>query len=101
MRDHARSIWEAAVEAVKPAPLVQQALAAPALAELVRAAPRIVVVGAGKAGAAMGAAVEAALAAHLDKIDGCINIPAGSEVPLRKIRLHAARPAGSNHPTEA
>lgn len=89
------------MEAVKPAPLVQQALAEPTLAEALRTAPRIVVVGAGKAGAAMSAAVETALAPQLDKIEGLVNIPAGSELPLRKIRLHAARPAGSNHPTEA
>lgn len=101
MRDHARSIWEAAVAAVKPAPLVHQALAAPALAATLRAAPRIIVVGAGKAGAAMSAAVETALAPQLDKIEGLVNVPAGSEALLRKIRLHAARPAGSNHPTEA
>src|SRR5262245_30498624 len=101
MRDHARSIWEAAVAAVKPGPLVRQALAEPALAEALHAAPRIVVGGAGKAGAAMSAAVEEALAPHLDKIEGLVNVPAGSEVPLKKIRLHAARPAGSNHPTEA
>ena len=101
MRDHALSIWEAAVAAVKPGPLVRQALAEPALAEALHAAPRIVVVGAGKAGAAMSAAVEEALAPHLDKIEGLVNVPAGSEVPLKKIRLHAARPAGSNHPTEA
>ncbi|MCI0681390.1 MAG: DUF4147 domain-containing protein [Gemmataceae bacterium] len=101
MRNDARDIWEAAVAAVKPAPLIEQALAEPTLAESLQAAPRIIVVGAGKAGAAMSAAVEAALAAQLDKIDGFVNVPAGSEIPLRKIHLHAARPAASNHPTDA
>lgn len=97
MRDHARSIWDAAVAAVRPEPLVRQALLS--LGVTLDAARRILVVGAGKAGAAMSAAVESTLAKHLDKIEGFVNIPAGSELPLRKIRLHAARPAGSNHPT--
>jgi hydroxypyruvate reductase/glycerate 2-kinase len=97
MRDYARAIWDAAVAAVRPEPLVRQALLS--LGVTVGAARRVLVVGAGKAGAAMSAAVESTLAAHLDKIEGFVNIPAGSEIPLRKIRLHAARPAGSNHPT--
>lgn len=101
MRDHARDIWNVAVAAVKPEPLMRQALADPALAAFLKTARRIVVVGAGKAGSAMSAAVESNLTPLLDKIEGVVNVPAGSEVPLRKIRLHAARPAGSNHPTEA
>jgi hydroxypyruvate reductase/glycerate 2-kinase len=101
MRDHARSIWDAAVAAVKPGPLVAEALAEPALAAALRAARRIIVVGAGKAGSAMSAAVESSLTSLLATLEGIVNVPAGSEVPLRKIRLHAARPAGSNHPTEA
>src|SRR5262245_33902785 len=101
MRDHARSIWEAAVAAVKPGPLVAEALAEPALAAALRTARRIIVVGAGKAGAAMSAAVESNLTPLLDKIEGVVNVPAGSEVALRKIRLNAARPTGSNQPTEA
>ncbi len=101
MHEHARSIWDAAVAAAKPAPLVAEALAEPTLATALRAARRIVVVGAGKAGAAMSAALEAVLVPLLDKIDGFVNVPAGSEVTLKKIRLHAARATGSNHPTEA
>jgi hydroxypyruvate reductase/glycerate 2-kinase len=97
MRDHARSIWDAAVAAVRPEPLVRQALMP--LGATLDAARRILVVGAGKAGAAMSAAVESTLAKHLDKIEGFVNVPGGSEIPLRKIRLHAARTAGSNHPT--
>jgi hydroxypyruvate reductase/glycerate 2-kinase len=62
-------------------------------------APRILVVGAGKAGAAMSAAVEAALPDSLDRVGGLVNVPAGAVRPLRAIRLHAARPTGSNQPT--
>lgn len=101
MREHARSIWQAAVDAVKPEPLVRQALADPALGigAALRQAARILVLGTGKAGSAMSAAVEAALTDQLDRLDGLVNVPAGSLLPLKKIRLHPARPAGSNQPT--
>jgi glycerate 2-kinase len=101
MRVQARAIWDAAVAAVKPEALVRQALAEPALAAALAAAPRIVIVGAGKAGAAMSAAVESALSPLLNKVVGWVNVPAGSEVALQRIHLHAARPPGSNHPTPA
>jgi hydroxypyruvate reductase/glycerate 2-kinase len=55
--------------------------------------------GGGKAGAAMSAAVETALAGFAGRIDGLVNVPADAVRVLRHIRLHAARPAGSNHPT--
>jgi hydroxypyruvate reductase/glycerate 2-kinase len=47
----------------------------------------------------MAAAVEAALPDQLDRISGLINVPAETVRPLQAIRLHAARPAGTNHPT--
>ncbi len=98
---HARDIWQAAVDAVRPEPLVRHALADEALGigRAVRAAPHILVLGAGKAGAAMAAAVEEALADVIDRVRGIVNVPAESVRPLRRIRLHAARPAGSNQPT--
>src|ERR1043166_3190608 len=99
LRVDARAIWQAAVAAVRPAPLVNRALADPSLASALRAAPRILVLGAGKAGAAMAAAVEAALPDLLGWIEGIVNVPAELGRPLRRIRLHAARPAGSNQPT--
>ncbi len=101
LRQHARAIWQAAVDAVRPEPLVRQALTNESLGigPALRAAPRILVLGAGKAGAAMAAAVEDALADVLDRVDGIVNVPAESVRPLRRIRLHAARPAGSNQPT--
>lgn len=59
--------------------------------------------GAGKAGAAMAAAVEAALANRLDRIEGIVNVPADAipshTLPARRIRLNAARPAAINFPT--
>jgi glycerate 2-kinase len=101
VREHARTIWQAAVDAVKPEPLVRAALAEPGVAAALAAAPRILVLGAGKAGAAMSAAVETALAARLDQLEGLVNVPAGATAPLRKITLNAARPAASNQPTPA
>ncbi len=101
LRDHARRIWQAAVDAVRPEDLVPRALAEPALARALADAHRILVVGGGKAGAAMSAAVEAVLADRLDRVEGIVNVPADAVRPLRRIRLHAARPAASNHPTAA
>lgn len=64
---------------------------------------RIVVVGAGKAGAGMAAGVEAALGTDLveAKVAGWVNVPSDCVRPLRRIILHAARPAGLNEPTAA
>jgi hydroxypyruvate reductase/glycerate 2-kinase len=102
MRREAQAIWQAAVDAARPQRLVQAAFAdsASSLSSLVRAAPRVLVIGAGKAGAAMSAAVEDCLPDCLDRMDGLVNVPAEILRPLRAIRLHAARPAGANEPTE-
>jgi glycerate 2-kinase len=99
LRLHARQIWDAAVEAVRPAPLVRDAL--DGLAGMLAGAPRILVLGAGKAGAAMADAVEAALASSLNRVEGIVNVPADAVKPLRKIRLNPARPAATNFPTAA
>jgi len=103
LRDHARLIWQAAVDAVRPEDLVPAALADSSLGLLhAVASPRqILVVGAGKAGAAMAAAVEKVLAHDLDRLEGFVNVPAETVRPLQAIRLHAARPAGTNQPTAA
>src|SRR5262249_12459293 len=42
--------------------------------------------------------LENALSNSLHLVEGLVNVPADSVSPLRKIRLHAGRPAGSNHP---
>src|SRR5436309_1078973 len=67
------------------------------LREAVARSNRILVVGAGKAGAAMAEALEAALGEHVDKVTGIVNVPADAVRPLQRIALHAARPAASNH----
>lgn len=99
LRQQAQDIWKAAVDAVRPAPLLRAALDEPRLQSVLTSARRVVVVGAGKAGAAMSAAVEEGLADLGDRLTGVVNVPADTVVPLPRIRLHAARPAGSNQPT--
>jgi glycerate 2-kinase len=114
-REHALELFRAAVDAVRPEPLVRAALEGGALDR----APRVLVVGAGKAGAGMAAGLEAALAHRLDSVEGLINVPAwwplspslasqsqgtgpeGVSADLKRVRLHAARPAGANEPTAA
>lgn len=96
-REHALELFRAAVDAVRPEPLVRAALEGPALDR----APRVLVVGAGKAGAGMAAGLEAALAHRLDSVSGLINVPEGVRAELKRVRLHAARPAGANEPTAA
>src|SRR5438128_3332988 len=98
-RDHALAIWQAAVVAARPADLLRLAVAEPALQAAIQSAPRLIVVGGGKAGAAMSAAVESLLAEHLQRIEGAVNVPAELVRPLQRIRLQAARPAGTNQPT--
>jgi hydroxypyruvate reductase/glycerate 2-kinase len=100
-REQAQAIWEAGVASVRPRDLIPATFADSALPvrEAVRNARRIIVIGAGKAGAAMSAALEEALPEYLDRIEGIVNVPAELCRPLRRIRLHPARRAGSNHPT--
>jgi glycerate 2-kinase len=96
----ALTIWHAAVDAVRPGDLIPAHVRGDRrLQEAIAKAKRILVVGAGKAGAAMAGALEAALGDQLDKVTGIVNVPADAVRPLKRIELHAARPAGSNHPT--
>ena len=66
-------------------------------------AVRILVVGAGKAGAGMAAGFESAIGPELlEQTSGLINVPADCvDWPTVRIELHAARPAGLNEPTQA
>jgi glycerate 2-kinase len=98
-RRAAEQIWRAAVGAVRPQTLMVKFLTGSYLAPLLEDTRRIIVVGAGKAGAAMAEGVEQALAPHLDRVSGWINVPAGAVRPLQAIHLHAARPDGHNYPT--
>lgn len=101
LREHARTIWQAAVDAANPFELVRNALTTSGtpLQAAVQHAERIIVVGGGKAGTAMAAGVEAALANRLDRVVGVVNVPRETVRTLSAIELHAARPAGVNYPT--
>src|SRR5205823_7090954 len=84
LRDHARTIWQSAVDAADPRQLVRDALKDPALPlqQALAGARRILVAGAGKAGAAMCLGVEEALdEAALGKLEGIVNVPDFSEPP--------------------
>ncbi len=110
LRNDAEVIWQAGVEAVDSARLVRKAIRRTdttlticgheiSFAEV----GRLVVVGAGKAGAGMAQGFEAAVGETVlrDLVSGWVNVPADCVRPLQKIHLHAARPAGLNEPTSA
>ncbi len=101
MRQHAIDIWTAGVDAVRPRPLVVQAISMLPTAdrEAIVSAPLVLVVGCGKAGAEMAAGVEETFALRLEDLHGLVNVPAGSNTELKRIRLHTARPVASNFPT--
>ena len=113
--DSALGIWRSGVEAVLPEKLVETRLAfsgAPGGAAAVTidgehfslpAGARVIVVGMGKAGGAMAAGAEKALAPLIEtgRLSGWVNLPANALCPLRAVHAHAGRPAGLNEPTEA
>ena len=111
LRRDALRIWQAGVDAVRSERLVRDALRVEGRTLVVAdeqlsldAIGRIVVVGAGKAGAGMAAAVEEALGPRLaeeKQLAGWVNVPEDCVRPLERIRLHGARPAGVNEPTPA
>jgi len=114
LRRDALKIWQAGVDAVRSERLVGESfrVEGPDLIvgdERLRldAVGRIVVVGAGKAGAGMAAAVEEALGPRLceeKELRGWVNVPEDCVRPFlskSRIHLHGARPPGVNEPTPA
>jgi len=108
LSEDARAIWSAGVAAVHAQRLIRTAVRIEDHDLVVcghRLARdqvgRVVVVGAGKAGAGMAAGVEQALAEGdwADKLEGWVNVPADCVRPSPRIHLHAARPPGLNEPT--
>lgn len=110
-REHALHIWHAGLDAVRSERLMRDAVRlegdmlfiADEAIDL-RQVRRIAVVGAGKAGAGMAAALEAILGPEIATakgLHGWVNVPDDCVRPLRCIHLHGARPAGMNEPTEA
>ena len=109
LREQARAIWEAGVAAVASDRLVSNVVSCDSRtlsvcgeSFAVDSLDRIIVLGTGKAGAGMASAIEAALGEELvgAKVIGWVNVPSDCFRPLRRIVLHAARPAGVNEPTE-
>ncbi len=109
LRRDVERIWRAGLEAVRSDRLVAGACASTARCSgsktsrsIWRAFGRIVVVGAGKAGAGMAAGFEQALGRQwlaTKQVAGWINVPADCLRPLERLHLHPARPAGVNEPT--
>jgi hydroxypyruvate reductase len=109
LRADALGIWQAGVDAVRSDRLVETQVRVEgeqlwigeesvALSDV----RRIVVVGAGKAGAGMAQGLEAALGPRVlaeKQVSGWVNVPADCVRPLQCIHLHAARPPGVNEPT--
>jgi len=110
LRRDALRIWQAGVEAVRSDRLVRAHLRVEGRTLAIGdqrldldSIGRIAVVGAGKAGAAMAAAVEEALGPRVmdqKHFVGWVNVPEDCVRPLRRIHLHAARPPGINEPTQ-
>lgn len=105
----ALAIWHAGVEAVDSSRLVQNAVQR--LGDTLKIGEvsidlgtidRIIVVGAGKAGAGMARGIEAALGPDIvdEKVEGWVNVPGDCVEELQRIKLHGARPPGLNEPTE-
>ena len=108
LREQAEAIWSAGVAAVDSAALVRRAIQSDHRVVTIvgekfdlASIGRIVVVGAGKAGAGMAAGTKASLGWDLvaSKVVGWVNVPSDCVRPLQPIHLHAARPAGVNEPT--
>ncbi|MDA7977496.1 MAG: DUF4147 domain-containing protein [Pirellulales bacterium] len=116
LRKDALAIWQAGVAVVDANRLVQETVRVWQRTLLIGEQPidldsvrRLIVIGAGKAGAGMVAGLEAALGPSVMReldVTGWVNvpndtIPAGKSTAHRRIQLHPARPAGVNEPTEA
>jgi glycerate 2-kinase len=109
LRNDALQIWRAGVAAVDSRLLVRGAVQLEGdrlriggeTHDLSRIR-RIIVVGAGKAGAGMAAGLEEALGPDIlaaKHVMGWLNVPADCVRPLSAIHLHAARQPGQNEPT--
>ena len=106
-RQLCEQIWRAGVAAVDSRGLTRSSLGWTGAGLLacgvdvpLKSAARVLVVGAGKAGAGMAAGVEDILAEPLgERLSGWVNVPADCVEALTRIHLHPARPAGVNEPT--
>jgi len=110
MRLDALKIWRAGLDAVRSDKLVADAIQVDRNYLIVggkhfnlEAIRKIVVVGAGKAGAGMATSVENVLGTRLmeeKKLVGWVNVPENCVRKLKRIRLFGTRPAIVNEPTQ-
>ncbi len=100
LHDHVLQIWQSALDAVSPKVLLKNWFESSSGADWLRPGQKIVVTGAGKASAAMAAALEELFVDIPIELSGLVNVPDDCVQPLRWIQLHGARAAGSNFPTE-
>jgi hydroxypyruvate reductase/glycerate 2-kinase len=99
-RATAQQIWQVAVDSVRPRHLIPRFFQShPEILTQLQNAPRILVVGCGKASAEMTHSLEEVLADLLARCEGIVNVPNEQAFGSRRIRLHGARPAASNFPT--
>ena len=110
LRNDALAIWQAGVDAVDSARLVQRSVQADSDGLTVGTEhfqwhdlDHIEVVGAGKAGAGMARGLLSALCGMPDSVsvNGWVNVPEDCVADCPPVTLHAARPAGVNEPTPA
>jgi hydroxypyruvate reductase len=108
LHDHALQIWDAALAAVDSATLVRQAIHVDeqqvqvgSTTVALEVVERIIVVGAGKAAAAMARGIIQAFenSPLQSRITGWVNVPADCFAELPQITTHPARPAQCNEPT--
>ncbi|WP_246151443.1 glycerate kinase type-2 family protein [Rubripirellula reticaptiva] len=105
-RTHATEIWYAGLESVLAESLVRrevvvhgETLSVGGYSYRRSDFDRVIVVGAGKAGTAMATGLAAAIGDWLP-VTGFVNVPEGTETEPGPIRLHPARPAMVNEPTQ-
>lgn len=99
-RSLAADIWRSGVAAVHPDSVIPQAVPA-LLADM--ECDDFLILGGGKAGAAMARALVRTMHSGI-RMHGWLNVPndqAAPSIAHAPIVLYGARPAGSNHPTEA
>ena len=107
LEENARAIWQAGVDSVNSEKLTSAAityshhsLQIGTKQYALTSKSRIFVVGAGKAGSGMARGVLAALKHSGLSISGWVNVPEDCVQQIHSIKLHGARPAGLNEPTE-
>jgi hydroxypyruvate reductase/glycerate 2-kinase len=93
-------IWGKGVKAVDSRDLVAHFVQSDASFQSVLSeAASVLVVGGGKASAAMALGLEQEIKPFLSKTVGILNVPEANYPKLEKIKLNLARPAGMNQPT--